>query len=738
MIESITLKNVATFSDEKLSGLKIFNYIYGCNGSGKTTISRVMKNFESYKPLCEIKWKDNIPLETLVYNVDFIKEYFQDKDVLKGIFTLGEEGGSLLTQINSKRKIIENLQNDLTHLKHTLNGEGGKKEALKNLEEEYMNAFWNKMEPYKNNFIKCSLGCFGKKEKYKEMLLQQNTLLQSNATKTVEELNDLYKKLFSTHPIKIDIISDINITKLLEDESNDILSKKIVGKDDVDIASLIKKLDNSSWVKQGISFYEKSNGICPFCQQKINRNIEKELQEYFDDTFTNDVNAITELYNNYKEEAEKIEENLKNIKFASNIEKEETIKLYLELISEFKNNYTANLNLIKNKKDEPSRVVSLNKSSEILEKIEVIINNTNVHIKQYNALVDNLKNEQNQLTQEFWKFLIGETSYDISNYIKKTTELKKAIISLEDNIEKKETAKINAEKELRELEEKTTNINVVCKNINDILSSFGFNNFKLQAVDNNSYKLIRPADNSNASNTLSEGEKHFLTFLYFYNLINGSTSNSGTINKKIIVLDDPVSSLDNEILFIVSSLIRNIIFNKDNKFDNVNQIFILTHNVYFYKEVVYNNKRAANKKLNTETFHIISKQGTCSKITPYDYNPIKTSYELLWKELKENPMSPNLPNCMRRILENYFKILGGIPIDNLEDNFEGDSKIICRSLCSWINDGSHSCFGDEFYYPLDNDQIIKYKNVFREIFNKQGHISHYNMMMGIESDEEGD
>ena len=72
----------------------------------------------------------------------------------------------------------------------------------------------------------------------------------------------------------------------------------------------------------------------------------------------------------------------------------------------------------------------------------------------------------------------------------------------------KKNALKNAEKELRGLEEKTTNINVVCKNINDILSSFGFNNFKLQALDNNSYKLIRPNDNSNASNTLSEGEKN--------------------------------------------------------------------------------------------------------------------------------------------------------------------------------------------------------------------------------------
>ena len=55
---------------------------------------------------------------------------------------------------------------------------------------------------------------------------------------------------------------------------------------------------------------------------------------------------------------------------------------------------------------------------------------------------------------------------------------------------------------------------------------------------------------------LSEGERNFLIFLYFYHLIYGVESPEENINQdKILVIDDPVSSLDSDVLFIVSTLI---------------------------------------------------------------------------------------------------------------------------------------------------------------------------------------
>ena len=41
-----------------MNNLAKFNFIYGANGSGKTTIARVIANEETY-PSCRIQWKNN-------------------------------------------------------------------------------------------------------------------------------------------------------------------------------------------------------------------------------------------------------------------------------------------------------------------------------------------------------------------------------------------------------------------------------------------------------------------------------------------------------------------------------------------------------------------------------------------------------------------------------------------------------------------------------------------------------
>jgi Iap family predicted aminopeptidase len=68
--------------------------------------------------------------------------------------------------------------------------------------------------------------------------------------------------------------------------------------------------------------------------------------------------------------------------------------------------------------------------------------------------------------------------------------------------------------------------------------------------------------------------------------------------------------------------------------------------------------------------------------------------------------------------------------------FEGRDKIICQSLFSWVNDGSHSIH-DDLYINHGEQTNEAYLQVFRKIFQKAGQIGHYNMMKGCtsESDE---
>ena len=94
MIETITVKNVATFDNTgiQISDLKKVNFIYGANASGKTTISNFLQNPDSETFIysgCSIKWKYDQNLQTLVYNKNFREKSFGNGK-FPGVFTLGE------------------------------------------------------------------------------------------------------------------------------------------------------------------------------------------------------------------------------------------------------------------------------------------------------------------------------------------------------------------------------------------------------------------------------------------------------------------------------------------------------------------------------------------------------------------------------------------------------------------------------------------------------------------------
>ena len=96
MIEAIHILNLATFdrSVHSIDNLSKLNFFYGSNGSGKTTISRVIADSDAF-PSCRSYWVGE-RLQTLVYNRDFVDRNFSPASDLKGIFTLGEENVNTL------------------------------------------------------------------------------------------------------------------------------------------------------------------------------------------------------------------------------------------------------------------------------------------------------------------------------------------------------------------------------------------------------------------------------------------------------------------------------------------------------------------------------------------------------------------------------------------------------------------------------------------------------------------
>ncbi len=266
------------------------------------------------------------------------------------------------------------------------------------------------------------------------------------------------------------------------------------------------------------------------------------------------------------------------------------------------------------------------------------------------------------------------------------------------------------------------------------MANFGFTGFRIVPSERQkNFYQIKREDGTLVENTLSEGEETFITFLYFMQMCGGAIKLDKVSSKKILIIDDPICSLDSNVLFIVSSIIKELIKEiKENRSD-VEQLFILTHNVYFHKETSFIDGRT--KELNDVHYWMLRKIHNITQIIPYEkINPIKSSYEMLWNEIREDHVSYiGIRNAMRRILENYFSMLGENWGDALINKFDVlEEKMMCRSLLYWVNDGSHS-ISDDFYVDDNPDMICQYKEVFRKMFIQMGHEAHYNMMMKINS-----
>jgi wobble nucleotide-excising tRNase len=737
MITSITLKNVATYepiNGVQINGLKKVNFIYGANGCGKTTLSNYLLNPGDVKFVnSSLSWKNETPIKTLVYNKEFRDQNF-GKGKLNGVFTLGKATTEEIKVIDEKSEELKIVKADGLKKRETLNTQIQKKEAL---EKEFTENCWQKIyKKYEKDFKQAFVGSMKSGELFKNRLLKEYAN-NTASLKSLEELREKAKTIFGEAPQSISVINAISYGRVLEVENDPIWKKIIVGKADVDIAKLIQRLNINDWVNQGRAYIQENEDTCPFCQQQtISEDFKSQLESFFDENYLNDTKSLKDLkheYNNLTQnlinELNVIESNQKAFKDTKlNID---TFSAYLKtLISQ----NTSNSEFLNNKLKEPSRSIDLVALKDQLDLIAGLIANANLEITKHNDIVANFKSEENSLIQSIWKFIVEEFRTEIVKFNIGQTGLETGIAALDKQL----TDKINEYKaldnEIKELSKNVTSIKPTVDEINRLLKSYGFLNFEIIPAAEDGFYQIQREDGGLAESTLSEGEITFITFLYYLQLAKGGVSEETVNEERILVIDDPISSLDSNVLFIVSTLIKEIIKNVKSDIGNIKQVILLTHNVYFHKEVSY---EGLNRKGEKPQFWILRKNHKISTVHYYaENNPIQSSYELLWREIKEwqNNSGITIQNTLRRILENYFSILGSKRDDVLISKFSTqEEKEICRSLLSWVNEGSHT-LPDDLFVEAPDGTITKYLEVFKNIFHLSNNIGHYNMMMGIESE----
>ena len=496
---------------------------------------------------------------------------------------------------------------------------------------------------------------------------------------------------------------------------------------------MIKELNISSWVRQGQKILQDSSHICPFCQQKtITDDFRHKLELFFNEEYENNISIIKNFKEKYVNNSNAI------INFLDSIIKNDTLveisgidisilKLHLATITEL---IHSNILKMEKKIITPSIQITIKELHNNISEVIKIVDNANKNIEHHNKLIENSTIETQKLIEDIWNSFVYKKKDLIESFIKERDGLNTAIQNLNRKIEEDKKKVTDLEELINEKNKNIISIQSSINEINTLLNNFGFTNFKIVSAENskNCYSIQR--DNGEvATDTLSEGEETFLTFLYFMQLTKGAFSSNDLSKNKIVIIDDPISSLDSNVLYIVSLLIKNLCKDIRNFKGSVKQLFVFTHNVFFFKEASYIDGRT--KILNEVGYWIIKKHNNKSTIDSYGINnPISTTYELLWKELRDDNINViNIQNIMRRIIEYYFGILGGKPDEEIIEYFKTpELKTICKSLVCWINDGSHSIY-DDINIDSYNGDIENYKEVFKQIFIQSGNQGHYSMMM---------
>lgn len=753
-IEKLML-NAATFHGIPVEPTLI-NFFYGNNGTGKSTIARAVHANEG------LSWqagKSADDYSVLVYNQEFVEANFRDYGKLKGVFTVGEQNIKIQADIaekNTQRAEQEKLNGENTITKDR------KESARSTLLDDFQGTCWDKTKAIRDGFDATQSG-FKRKAQFAEKVLQIGNPTQHD----IGELRTLYETAFDPKAATYKKFQPTGGTERLKGSpGNELLNKSITSSSDTPFAAFIKAIKATDWVRQGHEhFAEKSEGKCPYCQQELPDDFEKQISACFDGHYQEDISALRQFQEDYVSDMQGfldvLNGNLQDAFPKLDLTEYKTKLALLEKMIEI------NIQRITDKLKEPSSVITLENVKTLRDEINVLIEGFNKQIQANNDIVGAKRQKQTECTRKVWELIAFTLQSDVSTYRLRRKTFDDEITALIKLVDDGAKASRALENEIAELNKRVVSTAPTIKSINDLLRDSGFQGFTLREKrgQQNVYEVVR--QDGTVADKLSEGERNFIAFLYFYHLVRGSHTDADVSKDKIVVIDDPVSSMDSCVLFIVSTLVREMVgvcFNnaeyreqeREVQGDYIKQIFILTHNVYFHREITYNQASryhcvsfyVINKASNNSTIKHCVRQCISKPTEQENFNPVQNSYAALWGEYREVDTVIPLMNVIRRILEYYFMQLCGYDgvnirkrvLDEHRDKFvetpdEGlpdyTKYHLATAMLSYINANSVG-FSDGLNYVDDCTDITLYKDVFKLIFEALEQEQHYKMMTGEE------
>lgn len=713
------MKGVASYKSEvTLETDKKVNIIYGLNGTGKSTISNFL--YDHTNPCFDSCSADvGANEKALVYNQKFIHDYFYESEDIKGVFSLSKENKEIEEKLKSAETELTALTKKLTKIEARKLTE---EEKLRTEKTKATTKTWEIKTQYTGGdrvLEYCLKGLRGNKDS----LFDSISLINKPDSKPTRDIAAVKKDVEAISGKTAQPYEELLSIEFggKDVESNKVFNQIIVGNEDSPVSELIKQLSNSDWVRKGLEYLptpsDESSEQCPFCQEAtITKSISESIKGYFDVSYDDSINLISSLLESYENAAESITsiDSMESHPIAK--KKFAKLKLQHEILTKL---ISDNISSMKTKISTPSTKVNLSLTDEAVNEFNEIISIINTDVKLHNYRLNDADNELMKLKEEFWLIMRWDYDQTISNWNTNKAECNKAIKTTKSEILSVTTKIKGKRSEITTLQKSTVNIETAIENINNGLTHLGITDFSIAKHSDALYRLQRQGDSEAEFTSLSEGEKMIISFLYFCEICRGRQSANEASVKKIIVIDDPISSLSHVFVFNVAQLLKIDFFNNA----HYEQVIVLTHSLYFFYELADANHK---RRKETQKLYRLTKNNDGSTINKMKYEEIQNDYQSYWTVITDKNQPPALiANCMRNIIEYFFNFVQKADLSNVIQKPElQDNRY--QAFCRYINRESHSLGQNIFdFKEFDYDDFREGLKLFFEI---TGYSEHYNKM----------
>lgn len=722
MISKIRMEGVACFkSATELETTKKVNIIYGLNGTGKSIISNFLYD-QSDPDYQQCNADNNDDEKVLVYNQQFIRDYFYEADSLKGVFSLSKENKEIEQKVKDAESALVALTEELTQFDNDLNTE---EEKRKNGKASAAEITWEIRRQYSGGdrvLEYCLTGLMGKKK----ALFDHLRSIENPESKPVRDIAAIKKEVESLSGDSAQLVETLPLAEFGQQdiEEDEVFGLVIIGNEDSPVSSLITELNNSDWVHEGLKYMPSPNAgdsePCPFCQERtITKTLAETIENYFDKTFEDSTNLISNLLERYETAAANL---ISTETFTSHFLAKPRFIDFAQKHQALEKLITQNLSKIRKKKATPSVSIELANTNAAIEALNKVIQAVNSGVELHNQRIANVEDELLKLKQEFWSVMRWDYDQTIASWNKLDSKCAKTIVGKQSDRNDCFNNVFAKRHEITNLQKSTVNIETAIENINHGLAQLGITDFSIVKHTDSLYRIVRPGESVADFASFSEGEKMLISFLYFVEICRGKQSADETIGRKIIVIDDPISSMSHIFVFNIGQLLK-IEFFSSSLYE---QIFVFTHSLYFFYELADSNHVRRGK---TQSLFRLIKNSKGSRIRVMKYEEVQNDYHSYWVIVTDPNQSPALiANCMRNIIEYFFNFVQKADLSNVFQKPELQENRH-QAFCRYISRESHS-FGQNIF-DLKEFDYDDFREGLKLIFDVTGYPEHYKKMTSL-------